>query len=397
VPTLTKCEYTTSVTGSKGRRLAAPMQPRPRLPAWHRTRSRRWRYGEPAGAGVSRLRRRRNARRRPLPVRTGAGFRLRGSSSKPGQRAAQPPDRALGMVVGRAWFPGRPLAQFRHRPQAPGQGQGLRGRPAGPPRTLLPDPQGLLEGRHGGRDRLRRRRHPALHRAQGRNGSRCSRTPPNSTPCASCRPPACTTHRRAAQDLRHLGKARLRPDRLPRPVRRHHVPGRTTENVQKAFDEINEMGFDLGGAGPACAPHVLRRRGALRAVLLRRGQGAAHGHQHLPRRHPPSGPALQVQVQVLRLPQRLHELHPAPTWPSSAPGATTSAPTRRWREVVRQARHERAGQRRRQRAARPRPSSSRRSRRRAKDATSPASRSTTPTAWRSTTRTACAACTASTS
>jgi sulfite reductase alpha subunit len=30
--------------------------------------------------------------------------------------------------------------------------------------------------------------------------------------------------------------------------------GCTTENVQKAFDEINELGFDLGGAGPACAP-----------------------------------------------------------------------------------------------------------------------------------------------
>ena len=27
--------------------------------------------------------------------------------------------------------------------------------------------------------------------------------------------------------------------------------GATTENVQKAFDEFNEMGFDLGGAGPA--------------------------------------------------------------------------------------------------------------------------------------------------
>ena len=27
--------------------------------------------------------------------------------------------------------------------------------------------------------------------------------------------------------------------------------GSTTENVQKAFDEINELGFDLGGAGPA--------------------------------------------------------------------------------------------------------------------------------------------------
>ena len=27
--------------------------------------------------------------------------------------------------------------------------------------------------------------------------------------------------------------------------------GATTENVQQAFDEINELGFDLGGAGPA--------------------------------------------------------------------------------------------------------------------------------------------------
>ena len=27
--------------------------------------------------------------------------------------------------------------------------------------------------------------------------------------------------------------------------------GATTENVQHAFDEFNEMGFDLGGAGPA--------------------------------------------------------------------------------------------------------------------------------------------------
>jgi dissimilatory sulfite reductase alpha subunit len=29
------------------------------------------------------------------------------------------------------------------------------------------------------------------------------------------------------------------------------LQGATTENVQKAFDEFNEMGFDLGGAGPA--------------------------------------------------------------------------------------------------------------------------------------------------
>ena len=30
--------------------------------------------------------------------------------------------------------------------------------------------------------------------------------------------------------------------------------GATTDKVQDAFDEINELGFDLGGAGPRCAP-----------------------------------------------------------------------------------------------------------------------------------------------
>ena len=54
--------------------------------------------------------------------------------------------------------------------------------------------QGLLEGRHGRRVRLRRRRHPALHRtARTRTTSRCSPRRPSSTPCASSRRPACTT------------------------------------------------------------------------------------------------------------------------------------------------------------------------------------------------------------
>ena len=88
--------------------------------------------------------------------------------------------------------------------------------------------------------------------------------------------------------------------------------GATSENVQQAFDEINELGFDLGGAGPGGAHlDVLRRRGALRAVVLRRGHRAPHRDQQLPRRHPPAVAALQVQVQVLRLPERLHELDPA--------------------------------------------------------------------------------------
>jgi dissimilatory sulfite reductase (desulfoviridin) alpha/beta subunit len=33
--------------------------------------------------------------------------------------------------------------------------------------------------------------------------------------------------------------------------------GASTANVQGAFDELNELGFDLGGAGPLCAPRCL--------------------------------------------------------------------------------------------------------------------------------------------
>ena len=43
--------------------------------------------------------------------------------------------------------------------------------------------------------------------------------------------------------------------------------GCTTENVQKAFDDLNEAGFDLGGAGPDVGQ--LCRSCALRTVLLR--------------------------------------------------------------------------------------------------------------------------------
>jgi sulfite reductase alpha subunit len=55
--------------------------------------------------------------------------------------------------------------------------------------------------------------------------------------------------------------------------------GATTDNVQKAFDELNEMGFDLGGAGPAvrtsmscvgaarCEQSCYDEAGAHRAVL----------------------------------------------------------------------------------------------------------------------------------
>ncbi len=52
--------------------------------------------------------------------------------------------------------------------------------------------------------------------------------------------------------VRHLGKTRLRPDRLPRPVRRHHVPGRDhARTCRRPSTRSTRPGFDLGGAGPA--------------------------------------------------------------------------------------------------------------------------------------------------
>ncbi len=124
--------------------------------------------------------------------------------------------------------------------------------------------------------------------------------------------------------------------------------GATSENVQKAFDEINEAGFDLGGAGPAVRTSMSCVGAcALRAILLRRRQGAPAGDQQFPRRHPPPGAAVQVQVQVLRLPQRLHEFDPA-LGHGDHRHLARQHPHRRGpgEEMVRQARHERTGERR---------------------------------------------------
>ena len=88
--------------------------------------------------------------------------------------------------------------------------------------------------------------------------------------------------------------------------------GTTTENTQHFFDEINEYGWDLGGAGPCVRTAMsLRRRGALRAVLRQRAEDPPPAGERLHRRHAPPGPALQVQVQGFGLPERLHELDPA--------------------------------------------------------------------------------------
>ena len=156
-------------------------------------------------------------------------------------------------------------------------------------------------------------------------------------------------HRRAAQDGRHLGEARLGPHRLPRPVRRHHVPGghQRERAARVRRDQRARLRSRRRGPGGAHLD-VVRRRGALRAVVLRRGARAPRRHQHVPRRHPPPLAAVQVQVQVQRLPERLHELDPARRHGRDRDVARQH-PHRRaaGAQVVRQARDERAGQRRR--------------------------------------------------
>ena len=256
----------------------------------------------------------------------------------------------------------RAVAQLRHRAQAPGQRQGLHGRPDGSAGNVLPHEEGLLEGRHGRRVRLWRRRDPALHRAEGRQGRagvpRRRRVP---HPARAAAGRHALRHQGAAQDGRHLGGARLGPDRLPRPVGRHHVPGRQDEQGAGRLRRLERARLRPGWRRPGGA-HLdeLRRRRALRAELLRRVARAPAGDQHLHRRHPPPGPALQVQVQVLGLPERLHELDPA-LGHGRHRHLARQHPHRRGTgaQVVRQARHERAGQRRDRRAARPRPSCSR--------------------------------------
>ncbi len=88
--------------------------------------------------------------------------------------------------------------------------------------------------------------------------------------------------------------------------------GATSENVQPAFDAINELGFDLGGAGPAVRTSM-SCVGAARCEQSCYDEATAHRtviNSFLDDIHRPSLP-VQVQVQVLRLPERLHELDPA--------------------------------------------------------------------------------------
>ena len=208
----------------------------------------------------------------------------------------------------------RPLAELRLRHQAPAGRARRRARrrrrqlAARSARALLRDPQGLLEGRHRQCLRLRRRHHPAFLR--GRRGS-----VPESKEFHTLRvqPPAGNYYttdmlRQLADSWEKWGSGLVTFHGQTGNIM---FIGANTENTQHFFDEINEYGFDLGGAGPACAPPCPASVGALRAVLRQRAQDSPLAGEQLHRRRPPSRPALQVQVQGLRLPERLHELHRA--------------------------------------------------------------------------------------
>jgi len=205
------------------------------------------------------------------------------------------------------------VAEFRDGLEAARTGQGHRGRPARPARALVHDAQGVLEGRHGRRVRLRRRRDSALHRGQGREQQAAvpgGRRVPHAARDAAGGD--ALQHRHPAQALRRLGEARLGTDRAARAVGRHHVPGGDHRERAAGVRRDQRARLRHGRRRPGGAHgDVVRRRGALRAVVLRRGVGAPGGDQQLPRRHAPAVAAVQVQVQVLRLPERLHELDPA--------------------------------------------------------------------------------------
>jgi len=152
------------------------------------------------------------------------------------------------------------------------QRQGRRGRPPRPSGAFLRDEKRLLERRNARRIRLRRRHHTALHRDQGRERKPTFPDAAEFHTLASCRRRHALQHRDPAQACRHLGKHgsgliafhgqsgdimfQARPARMcRRPSTRSTRPVSTW-------------------AAPARIAHlhVLRRCGALRAVLLRRGR-----------------------------------------------------------------------------------------------------------------------------
>jgi dissimilatory sulfite reductase alpha subunit len=112
--------------------------------------------------------------------------------------------------------------------------------------------QGLLEGRHGRRLRLRRRHHPALHRAEGRQGRagvpRRRRVPHPARAAAAGMHYNTDVLRKMCDIWERHGSGLIAFHGQSGDIM---FQGAKTDKVQDAFDELNELGFDLGGAGPA--------------------------------------------------------------------------------------------------------------------------------------------------
>ena len=171
------------------------------------------------------------------------------------------------------------------------------------PRALLRRPRRPLEARRRRRrPRLRRRRHRALlrrARAVPRGGAvpHDAREPPGRVVLQD---------RRAPDDLRPLGEARVGAHEPARRDRRHHPPRHEDRvaraGVRRAHRERLRPGRVRVGRADA---ELLRRPGAVRVGVLRHARLHLRRHAALPGRDPPAVAALQVQDQGVRLPERL--------------------------------------------------------------------------------------------
>ena len=176
-----------------------------------------------------------------------------------------------------------------------------------PARAVLRGEEGPLEARrHRRRARIRRRRHRALQRP-------AREVPERGALPHDARQPAgrLVLHQRCHPDaVRHLGAARVGPDQHARLDRRHRLPrARRPTNWSPTFKELTAAGFDLGGSGssmrtPSCCVGQARCEWACYDTMatLRRPDA------QLPGRDAPPAVPLQVQDQVLGLPERLRRV-----------------------------------------------------------------------------------------
>ncbi len=173
--------------------------------------------------------------------------------------------------------------------------------------AFLRGEKGPLEARrHRGRHGLRRRSHRALQR-------RAREVPERGALPHHARQPAFGVvlhERRPADPLRHLGAPRIRPHQHARLHGRHRLPGHQDGRARALLQGAGRGGLRPGWLRLVHANSLrLRRHGALRVGLLRHDEDLQRHHAPVPGRAAPPALPLQVQVQVLRLPERLRGLH----------------------------------------------------------------------------------------